>query len=40
VHFTQTLEVASAEAQRECVLRVGRGLLTRHALNLELATGG
>jgi DNA-binding transcriptional LysR family regulator len=40
VHFTQTQEVASAEAQRECVLAgLGLALLTRHALNLELATG-
>ncbi|AWA42285.1 LysR family transcriptional regulator [Pseudomonas fluorescens] len=41
VHFTQTQEVASAEAQRECVVAgLGLALLTRHALNLELATGG
>ncbi|AZE86665.1 LysR family transcriptional regulator [Pseudomonas orientalis] len=41
VHFTQTVEVASAEAQRECVVAgLGVALLTRHALNLELATGG
>ena len=41
VHFTQTQEVASAEAQRECVAAgLGLALLTRHALNLELATGG
>jgi len=41
VHFTQTVEVASAEAQRECVVAgLGIALLTRHALNLELATGG
>jgi DNA-binding transcriptional LysR family regulator len=41
VHFSQTVEVASAEAQRECVLAgLGVALLTRHALNLELATGG
>lgn len=40
VHFTQTLEVSSAEAQRECVVAgLGVALLTRHALNLELATG-
>ena len=40
VHFTQTLEVASADAQRECVIAgLGIALLTRHALNLELATG-
>jgi DNA-binding transcriptional LysR family regulator len=33
--------VASAEAQRECVQAgLGLALLTRHALNLELATGG
>jgi DNA-binding transcriptional LysR family regulator len=41
VHFNQTQEVSSAEAQRECVLAgLGVALLTRHALNLELATGG
>ena len=41
VHFTQTVEVASAEAQRECVCAgLGVALLTRHAVNLELATGG
>lgn len=40
VHFTQTLEVASADAQRECVVAgLGIALLTRHALNLELSTG-
>ena len=40
VHFTQTLEVASADAQRECVIAgLGIALLTRHALNMELATG-
>lgn len=40
VHFSQTLEVASADAQRECVIAgLGLALLTRHALNLELATG-
>jgi DNA-binding transcriptional LysR family regulator len=40
VHFPQTLEVASADAQRECVIAgLGLALLTRHALNLELATG-
>ncbi|MNF97393.1 HTH-type transcriptional activator CmpR [compost metagenome] len=41
VHFNQTQEVSSAEAQRECVVAgLGVALLTRHALNLELATGG
>jgi DNA-binding transcriptional LysR family regulator len=40
VHFAQTLEVASADAQRECVIAgLGIALLTRHAVNLELATG-
>lgn len=40
VHFTQTLEVASADAQRECVVAgLGIALLTRHALNLELSNG-
>ncbi|MDO7901090.1 LysR family transcriptional regulator [Pseudomonas sp. K1(2024)] len=40
VHFTQTLEVASAEAQRESVIAgLGIALLTRHAVNMELATG-
>ncbi|MNR43120.1 HTH-type transcriptional activator CmpR [compost metagenome] len=40
MHFTQTLEVASTDAQRECVIAgLGIALLTRHALNLELATG-
>lgn len=40
VHFTQTLEVASADAQRECVVAgLGIALLTRHALNMELSTG-
>ncbi|WPO99977.1 LysR family transcriptional regulator [Pseudomonas sp. HR96] len=40
VHFSQTLEVASADAQRECVIAgLGVALLTRHAVNLELATG-
>jgi DNA-binding transcriptional LysR family regulator len=40
VHFTQTLEVASGEAQRECVSAgLGIALLTRHAVSLELATG-
>jgi len=39
VHFTQTLEVASADAQRECVIAgLGIALLTRHAVNMELAT--
>ncbi|WP_397450660.1 LysR family transcriptional regulator [Pseudomonas sp. NA-150] len=40
VHFTHTFEVASAEAQRESVVAgLGVAMLTRHALNLELATG-
>ena len=40
VHFTQTLEVASSDAQRECAIAgLGVALLTRHALSLELATG-
>ncbi len=40
VHFTQTLEVASSDAQRECVMAgLGVALLTRHAVNMELATG-
>ncbi|MEQ7920860.1 LysR family transcriptional regulator [Xanthomonas sp. WHRI 1810A] len=40
IHFEQTLEVSSAEAQRECVLAgLGVALLTRHALSLELTTG-
>jgi DNA-binding transcriptional LysR family regulator len=40
IHFEQTLEVSSAEAQRECVVGgLGVALLTRHALSLELATG-
>lgn len=40
VHFNQTLEVASAEAQRESVVAgLGVAMLTRHALSLELATG-
>jgi len=40
VHFTQTLEVASADAQRECVIAgLGIALLTRHAVNMELAAG-
>jgi hypothetical protein len=40
VHFTQTLEVASTDSQRECVVAgLGIALLTRHAVNLELATG-
>lgn len=41
MHFTQTVEVASAESQRECVCAgLGVALLTRHAVNMELATGG
>ena len=40
VHFKQTLEVASTDAQRECaVAGLGVALLTRHAVSLELATG-
>ncbi|MCG6577216.1 MULTISPECIES: LysR family transcriptional regulator [Pseudomonas] len=40
VHFTQTLEVASAEAQRECVVAgLGVALLTRHAVSRELSSG-
>jgi len=40
VHFTQTLEVASAEAQRECVIAgLGLALLTRHAVARELSAG-
>jgi len=40
VHFAQTLEVSSAEAQRECVVAgLGVAMLTRHALSMEIATG-
>ena len=40
VHFNQTLEVASTESQRECAIAgLGVALLTRHSVNLELATG-
>ncbi|WP_342654048.1 LysR family transcriptional regulator [Pseudomonas sp. F3-2] len=40
IHFEHSLEVSSAEAQRECVVAgLGIALLTRHALSLELATG-
>lgn len=40
VHFTQTLEVASGEAQRECVSAgLGIALLTRHGVSLELRSG-
>jgi DNA-binding transcriptional LysR family regulator len=40
VHFTQTLEVSSSEAQRECVVAgLGLAMLTRHAVCQELATG-
>ncbi|WP_306456531.1 LysR family transcriptional regulator [Pseudomonas sp. LJDD11] len=40
VHFTQTLEVSSSEAQRECVVAgLGLAMLTRHALSAELASG-
>jgi len=40
VHFNQTLEVASAEAQRECAIAgLGVALLTRHAVSRELADG-
>lgn len=39
-HFAQTLEVASLDAQRECVVAgLGLALLPRHAVSLELATG-
>ncbi|CAD5107174.1 LysR family transcriptional regulator [Zestomonas carbonaria] len=39
-HFAQTLEVASLDAQRECVSAgLGLALLPRHAVNLELAGG-
>lgn len=40
VHFARTVEVASAEAQREAVSAgLGVALLSRHAVSLELATG-
>jgi len=40
VHFSQTLEVASTDAQRECaVAGLGVALLTRHAVSLERGTG-
>ncbi|QXG32938.1 LysR family transcriptional regulator [Pseudomonas viridiflava] len=40
VHFTQTSEVSSSEAQRECVVAgLGLAMLTRHAVCQELATG-
>ncbi|PVZ10491.1 MULTISPECIES: LysR family transcriptional regulator [unclassified Pseudomonas] len=40
VHFSQTLEVASQEAQKECVIAgLGIALMTRHAASLELRTG-
>jgi len=39
VHFTQTLEVASRKLSASVGGRLGVALLTRHALNLELATG-
>jgi DNA-binding transcriptional LysR family regulator len=40
VHFDQTLEVSSSEAQRECVVAgLGLALLTRHAVSQELAAG-
>jgi len=40
IHFEHTLEVSSAEAQRECVVAgLGIALLTRHALSRELAVG-
>ncbi|MEG5266803.1 LysR family transcriptional regulator [Pseudomonas sp. JDS28PS106] len=40
VHFEQTLEVSSSEAQRECVVAgLGLALLTRHAVSQELAAG-
>ena len=39
-HFTRTLEVASLEAQKECVVAgLGLALLPRHAVNQELANG-
>lgn len=39
-HFANTLEVASMEAQRECVIAgLGLALLPRHALVQELANG-
>ncbi|WNW12546.1 LysR family transcriptional regulator [Pseudomonas sp. DTU_2021_1001937_2_SI_NGA_ILE_001] len=40
VHFGQTLEVSSSEAQRECVVAgLGLAMLTRHAVSAELAAG-
>ncbi|GAB7530348.1 LysR family transcriptional regulator [Pseudomonas sp. 3A(2025)] len=40
VHFNQTLEVSSSEAQRECVVAgLGLAMLTRHAVSAELAAG-
>lgn len=40
VHFTHALEVASSDAQKECVSAgLGIALMTRHAVNLELRTG-
>ncbi|MET1076931.1 MAG: LysR family transcriptional regulator [Pseudomonas sp.] len=40
VHFSQTQEVASLEAQKECVVAgLGLALLPRHAVNQELANG-
>jgi len=40
VHFSQTLEVASGEAQRECVVAgLGLAMLSRHAVNQALKDG-
>ncbi|MCY1358053.1 HTH-type transcriptional activator CmpR [compost metagenome] len=39
-HFAQTMEVASLDAQKECVVAdLGIALIPRHAVSLELATG-
>ena len=39
-HFTQTIQVASLDALRECVVAgLGLALLPRHAVHLELAAG-
>lgn len=39
-HFAQAMEVASLDAQKECVVAgLGLALLPRHAVSLELATG-
>jgi DNA-binding transcriptional LysR family regulator len=40
VHFNQTLEVSSPKPSVNAWWRVWAALLTRHAVNLELATGG